>query len=248
MTGQKRFLLASNRIRHYSSDGMSTPTARMDAAPDGTVVPHPGRGRLVVILVAVICLVSAFTISWFGGVRNRFEPVNFGVVEPGRIYRSGQISEHVIRKTIEQNHIGVIINLSGEETPDGNAELSAAKDLGVKEVPLHLGGDGLGDPSMYPKALAQIVQANREGKAVLVHCQSGAQRTGGVIATYRILVEGQTPEQAFAEMKDYGHDPKHNPLLIPFILQHLDQWKTQLAQLERTSAATHPANEAAPNR
>ncbi|HEY2588087.1 MAG TPA: dual specificity protein phosphatase family protein, partial [Tepidisphaeraceae bacterium] len=179
------------------------------------------------------------TIWWFAGLRNRFEPVNFGVVEPGRLYRSGQITEPVIRKTLEKNHIGLIVNLSLDDTPDERAEAAAAHDLGVERVNLGLSGDGLGDPNVYPKALADIIKANRDGKAVLVHCQSGAQRTGGIIAAYRILVEGKSPDDAFAEMRQYGHDPKHNPALIPWIREHLPQWKEQLANYE-ASASTQP--------
>src|SRR5215469_2630596 len=145
--------------------------------------------------------------------------MNFGVVEPGRIYRSGQISRHVIRRTLADNHIGVIIDLSSrwEATPDAKAERVVAHDLGIERINLTLLGNGTGDPNIYPKVIEDIIRGNREGKAVLVHCQSGAQRTGGVVATYRILVEGQAPEQAFTEMERYGHSPHSNPKLIPFI-------------------------------
>ena len=198
-----------------------------------------GSATRIAVLGTIIAgvLGIAFTITWYAGLRNRFQPVNFGVVEPGKIYRSGQISQHIVKQTLRDNHIGLIINLSAEDTPDAHAEESAAKALGVEEVRRGLGGDGLGDPNVYPKALADIVRANREGKAVLVHCQSGAQRTGGIIATYRILVEGESPDEAFAEMRRYGHDPKHNPLLIPFIREHLAEWKAQFEQYENSASA-----------
>lgn len=203
-----------------------------DAVPAVRVGARRG-GWLRIAVIFVLVLSIGMIVWWYAGLRNRFEPVNFGVVEPGRIYRSGQISEHVIRKTIQTNHVGVIVSLSGDDSRDLTAEKSAAADLGVNYVYLGgLAGDGIGDPEVYPKALAQIIKANDNGKAVLVHCQSGAQRTGGVVAAYRILVEGQSPEQAFAEMRQYGHDPKHNPRLIPFIRQHLAQWKTELSQDE----------------
>jgi hypothetical protein len=191
----------------------------------------------IVVLIASVCGLAGW---WYGGLRNRFEPVNFGVVEPGMLYRSGQISEHVIRKTIQSNHVGLILSLSGDESADLDAEKKAAAELNVDRVFLAgLAGDGIGDPNVYPKAVAEIVKANHNGKAVLVHCQSGAQRTGGVVAAYRILVEGEEPEKAFDEMRRYGHDPKHNPMLIPFIQQHLAEWKAQLPRLE-ASASTRP--------
>lgn len=204
------------------------------------VRPARGRPRLVIAIVLCVCIVCGTIVWWYAGLRNRFEPVNFGIVEPGRLYRSGQISQHVIRKTLEKNHVGLILSLSGDESADLEAEKSAAADLGVDRVYLGgLAGDGLGDPNVYPKALEQIIKANRNGKAVLVHCQSGAQRTGGVVAAYRILVEGQPEAQAFEEMRRYGHDPKHNPGLIPFLQQHLADWKRQLSKYE-ASAFSQP--------
>lgn len=211
------------------------------------VAPKPPKrsGRLGIALIVAIALACGLIAWWYAGLRNWFEPANFGIVEPGRIYRSAQISSHVILKTLEQNHVGVIVSLSGEPSPDADAEKSAAAELGIDRIYLGgLAGDGIGDPNVYPRAIERILQANRNGKAVLVHCQSGAQRTGGVIAAYRILVEGQPPAEAFAEMRKYGHDPKHNPNLIPFIEKHLPEWKQQLAQYEASvasRAATGPS-------
>jgi len=193
---------------------------------------------------AVVCLslMAAGIIVWYAGLRGRFFPINFGVVEPGRLYRSGQISHYVIRRTLEDNHIGMIIDLSSrhEATPDAKAERATAHELGIERINLTLLGNGTGDPSIYPKVIEDIVQANRQGKAVLVHCQSGAQRTGGIVAAYRILIEGEAPDQAFTEMERYGHSPHSNPKLIPFIRQHLDEWKATLARdhAADTEAAT----------
>jgi protein tyrosine/serine phosphatase len=214
----------------------------METSPDNvrsTSGPKRGRSWRGIAVAVCVCLLCGMIVWWYAGLRNRFEPVNFGVVEPGRLFRSGQISEHVIRKTIEKNHVGLILSLSGDESADLEAEKSAAADLRVDRVYLGgLAGDGLGDPNVYPKALEQIIKANRNGKAVLVHCQSGAQRTGGVVAAYRILVEGQPEAQAFEEMGRYGHDPKHNPALIPFIKEHLAEWKQQLSKYGLARADT----------
>jgi protein tyrosine/serine phosphatase len=180
-------------------------------------------------IVCVVGVVIAGIVAWSNGVRGWFVPDNFGVVEPGRIYRSAQLSRHLIRRTLLEYHIGLVIDLSYETTADANAERAITAELGIPRVNFVLRGNGTGNPDRYPQAIAAIVEANRAGKAVLVHCQSGAQRTGGVIATYRMLVEGKSEAEAFAEAQRYGHDPTRNPNLIPFVEGHLAQWRAELA-------------------
>ncbi|MFN2514172.1 MAG: tyrosine-protein phosphatase [Pyrinomonadaceae bacterium] len=46
-----------------------------------------------------------------------------------------------------------------------------------------------------------------ENQPVLVHCHKGADRTGVVIAIYRITHDGWTSEQAKAEANRYGMKP-----------------------------------------
>ncbi len=55
-------------------------------------------------------------------------------------------------------------------------------------------------------AFLKVVQ-NPENQPVFVHCTLGADRTGLMVAMYRILEEGWTKEQAIAEMKEYGFAP-----------------------------------------
>jgi protein tyrosine/serine phosphatase len=54
-------------------------------------------------------------------------------------------------------------------------------------------------------ALKLIKSAEGRGP-VLVHCKHGADRTGVVIAMYRILYQGWTKEQAVDEMENGGYN------------------------------------------
>lgn len=55
------------------------------------------------------------------------------------------------------------------------------------------------------KEFLQIV-TDKQNQPVFVHCQHGADRTGTMVAVYRIVVQGWTKEKALEEMKDgpYG--------------------------------------------
>ena len=48
-----------------------------------------------------------------------------------------------------------------------------------------------------------LLRANPE-RGVFVHCQHGKERTGTMVAVYRMTLERWTPEQALAEMESFG--------------------------------------------
>ncbi|HEX4124849.1 MAG TPA: tyrosine-protein phosphatase [Tepidisphaeraceae bacterium] len=202
----------------------------------------------VAVLIAALAIVAGGIAAWFGGVRNQFLPKDFGVVEPGRIYRSGQISSRMLRKTIEQYHIAVVVDLSSpnEENPDALAEKRIDAEAGAQHLYFPLGGDGLGNPQRYVDAIDAILRANRAGHAALVHCQAGSERTGGVIAVYRILIEGKPESQAFAEMEKYGFSPARNRKLIPFLKEHLEQWRQELSAIDKPPAEPIAASQGRP--
>lgn len=92
--------------------------------------------------------------------------------------------------------------------------------------------------SIKPKQLATILLAikneQRQGKTVLVHCYHGADRTGVVIALYRIIEQGWTLENAKAEMVQGGYGyhaiwKNIEKLLTP---QKVSEVKAELALLK----------------
>ncbi|HEV8268772.1 MAG TPA: tyrosine-protein phosphatase [Thermoanaerobaculia bacterium] len=103
-----------------------------------------------------------------------------------------------------------------QPTPDGFHELST---LGVKTV-LDLKG-GADEVSGTPLKLFHVpmtafglrddrvlealkIMADPANRPIAVHCQHGADRTGALIALYRMVVQGWSKEDALAEMNDGG--------------------------------------------
>lgn len=151
--------------------------------------------------------------AWFvvHGVVPNVLPKNFGVVEPGVLYRSGELTPAAMRRVVDRYGIRTVIDLRGftpadrESLPEGSpwrdpsaaahgdddaddrfAQL-VADSLGVRRVnPEHglgLYGDAGGDWRNYAEALAVIEDA--ANWPVLVHCAAGAQRTGCLVVLYR---------------------------------------------------------------
>ena len=153
-------------------------------------------------LVALAVLVPGY---WFAKAA---VPKNLGVVEPGVVWRSGQVQPHLIGGLIDQYRIERVINLQQPSDDAGQvAELAALDERGIEMLRFPMFGDGVGTVETYAGAVAALAESARDGKRTLIHCTAGAQRTGGVVATYRTLVEGWTVEEALAEAERYGWEP-----------------------------------------
>jgi hypothetical protein len=182
----------------------------------------------------VIVLIAGAIWAWEGAIKDHIIPKRFGVVKKGEIYRSGQLSCSLVRKTLVKHKIGVIVSLSGDSPGDidKDAERQAAAELGIERLIFPLSGDGTGDINNYAKAITAICKAQKDHKAVLVHCSAGAQRTGGVIATYRLLVEKKDVSFVLTEMMRYGWNPKRNTNLLPYLNNHMAELARLLHQMD----------------
>jgi protein-tyrosine phosphatase len=188
-------------------------------------VPRRRWRRWNVSLITLLLLCIAAPIAWNNGLRDRLIAKNFGVVEEGRLFRSGQISARLIEPTLQSNGIKVIVALSdsGAKPQDVAAEMQAATDLGIDRQMYPLSGDGTGSVDNYVAAITAIDRAMKDGKPVLVHCVAGAQRTGGVIAAYLLLVEKRPPDEVYNQLRRYGHDPRENPHLLEYLNAHMGE-------------------------
>ncbi|HUG90064.1 MAG TPA: tyrosine-protein phosphatase [Planctomycetaceae bacterium] len=177
--------------------------------------------RRVVLAAAALGLA---VYVWNDLLKYRFIPKRFGVVEPGLIYRSGQISKWVIGDVLDRHGIAVVVDLQWPDVADEHhlAEISATQRRGIVLERFSLDGDGTGDLERYADAVAAIARAAAQGRPVLVHCGAGAKRTGGVVALYRVLIQGDPSDEAYSELKRYGWRA-NNPTLPRFLNAHMPQ-------------------------
>ncbi len=178
-------------------------------------------------LIAILALVAVGVYVWEEILEDRFVPRNWGVVEDGAIYRSGQISPWLIESMLVDHQIKQIIDLNGIDTGKTGefqkAEITAAQRLGIELSRYPLKGDGTGDIQQYAHAISKIVDCQKKGEPVLVHCAAGAQRTGGVIASYRMLVEHKTPQEAVEELCVYESRRHKNKTVVDYVNTHLSE-------------------------
>jgi protein tyrosine/serine phosphatase len=102
----------------------------------------------------------------------------------------------------------LILRLEPGEAPSAiEAEADAASAAGIAEASIPL--DSL-DPVTAQEAgsldeILGLLAASSAQAPVYVHCEHGKDRTGLVIALYRMRYDGWTQEQAAAEMVAMGH-------------------------------------------
>ncbi len=124
----------------------------------------------------------------------------------GGVYRAEQPSSWSF-KQLDKAGFKSVVNLRGDRKDNDDAKGTG---LELIQVPCNASTMTLDD--LY-KAVDAIENAP---KPVLVHCLQGSDRTGVVIAAYRILVDGWSRKQAIAEMKqdEFGFHDSLYPNLV----------------------------------
>jgi protein tyrosine phosphatase (PTP) superfamily phosphohydrolase (DUF442 family) len=188
-----------------------------------------GLWALALVCIGLLCwYVTDHIPRW----KDLVVPRKLRVVDPGQIYASGQINRRLLRGVLTDRHIKIIVCLVDDQLddPDVAAERQLANELGIERFNYPLEGDGTGNIDNYAKAVAKMVEAERAGEPILVHCSSGAQRSNGAVFYYRVLVQGRDPADAAREMIRNGHDPRRNPMLIPYLNSHMAEMAKLLAE------------------
>src|SRR4051812_13133980 len=129
---------------------------------------------------------------------------NWGVVESGRLYRSNHPLPWQLRDATRRLGLKTVINLRGECTECGSDRLgrAAAAELGLVHVDAPFESRGAPHKDRILR-LAEIFRTVPE--PILIHCKSGADRTG-LAAGLWLLLQGRPVEAAAAQLSlRWGH-------------------------------------------
>lgn len=150
-------------------------------------------------LIGVSGVVVAAIAAW-AYMSADHDPKNFGVVVPGRIYRSAQPGYHELEKVQRETGIKAIINLRGKHVFKDDwrcrEESQCAEDKGIKLIVIEFGN------SPSDERIKELLAALDDEKnyPLLIHCAQGIERTGIAVAVYRMERMGWTSGQAVREM------------------------------------------------
>jgi protein tyrosine/serine phosphatase len=161
--------------------------------------------RRAIVLAGFVLALTALSLGgWALGLRLSG---NVHAVDEGKLYRAAQLSPDHLKALIRDEGIKTIINLRGENLQADwyRDELDAATNLGVHYVNLPLSANQVPDDA----TLKTLIDTMRKAvKPTLIHCEGGADRSGLASALYRLVVMGDTPDQAARQLSfRYGHFP-----------------------------------------
>lgn len=127
---------------------------------------------------------------------------NFGEVTP-KLFRGAQPNQKGF-EALSKMGVDIVVDTRGNRK---KSEGKVVKKLGMKYVaiPWHC-------PFPHDDDFARFLKLLKEnpGKKVFVHCRLGDDRTGMMIASYRMAVEGWSATDAMMEMRHFGFTLDHH--------------------------------------
>jgi protein tyrosine phosphatase (PTP) superfamily phosphohydrolase (DUF442 family) len=129
---------------------------------------------------------------------------NWGVVVPGRLYRSNHPTPWQLRLAAKRHGLRTVINLRGQRPDCGSDVLGreAAARIGLTHVDAPFESRGAPHKDRVLR-LAEIFRTMQE--PALLHCKSGADRTG-LAAGIWLLLQGRSVEEALDQLSlRWGH-------------------------------------------
>lgn len=156
------------------------------------------RLRLAVSSVAVVLTLLCATASAQDATNSTELPRFQQVTE--KLYRSGQPRDGGLNRLRELG-INTIINLRGRSAQT-RAEEAEARALGFNYYNVALPNWGRPQNTRVARIM-KLIEAPENGR-VLIHCKEGVDRTGTIVAIYRMTHEGWTSNKALTEANANG--------------------------------------------
>ena len=143
---------------------------------------------------------------------------NFGEVTP-TLYRGGLLKGDGL-KALKKVGVNVVVDVHA----NSKHEKSEVEKLGMKYVaiPWHC-------PWPHDEVFAKFLKVVHEnpGKKIFVHCRLGDDRTGMMVAAYRMAEEGWTADEAMNEMRSFGFTQSHH-FICPGLTRYEQEFPDRL--------------------
>jgi protein tyrosine phosphatase (PTP) superfamily phosphohydrolase (DUF442 family) len=167
-------------------------------------------------------------------------------VAPGRVYRSGQMNAGGFRDARDRLGVRTVICLRDDDPdpdvdwrflPGGGTvkESELCRELGLRFVFLAPDLVARRDvPARRPEAIDRFLEVMDDPASypVLIHCNAGLNRTGVLVAVYRMEYEGWGRAEALREVLDNGFGRSQCTSANDYIKQYVLTYQPGLRQPE----------------
>ncbi len=153
------------------------------------------------------------------------EQGNFHPITVGEAYRSAQMDRDELEYYINKYHFKSILNLRGKDPEEDwyNEEVKITSEYGLTHYDMALSASReLTDQEV--KRLIEIFES--APRPILIHCKSGADRSGLVAAMWKVIVDKQPKEEAKNQLSLlYGHIPVRSTSAMDHFFE---RWRPEL--------------------
>jgi protein tyrosine phosphatase (PTP) superfamily phosphohydrolase (DUF442 family) len=167
------------------------------------------------------------------------------VVEPGKLYRSGQLTADGFEEVVERYGIRTVLNVQ-DDHPDPDVSLGfwgtgtvkeseLCRRLGVRFLTIKpdlVSWQSGARPGAVDAFLALMDRP--DVYPVLIHCKAGLHRTGILSAVYRMEYQGWSPDDAYRELKAHGFGDRACTSANEYVRQYVLDYRPGLRR--RTNA------------
>jgi protein tyrosine phosphatase (PTP) superfamily phosphohydrolase (DUF442 family) len=189
----------------------------------GLQVSRQVRSRILMTVVLLAGLGSwIYHMSVFRPARN------FHEIDAGKFYRSAQLGKDEFEDIVHKYGIRTVINLRGHQPGEWwyDDEESELKRLHVRQEDIGFSTEQMQTKEDWTRYAELLKTAQRP---ILVHCRSGADRTGEATAVYMIDYMGKSRDEALKQLSvRYLHLPWFLPAKTLFVENYLGaDWLTR---------------------
>ncbi len=177
------------------------------------------------LLLVLFCEVLIFPTSPSFSARAQSTIPSFGVkLSVEGVPNAGKLNDRLFRgaqpksrafAALQKLGITTIVDLRSENLPKIQWERGEAQAAGLRFVHIPVNGWSPPTPEQVAEFLSIFSQDPQQ--KVFVHCHFGDDRTGVLVATYRIAIDHWSAEQAIKEMSRFGFNWIWHPSMITFV-------------------------------
>ena len=161
---------------------------------------------------------------------------NFAAVEPGVLYRSGQMEPDALAQVVRGHKLRTVLNLRGSHPEEVwyRGEQRATLDAGAAQVDMALSSCEWMSRDQL-RTLVHVLDTSE--RPLLIHCWRGSERTGLAVALARLLEPGSTLADARSQLSlRYLYARVGGGKIMA---EHLDQYEAWLGKQRLAHAPEH---------